>query len=43
MKTACEINMAKCAKAFIDVFTFSISQHKIFDREINGLSSMVTY
>lgn len=37
------INMAKGAKDFIDAYTFNISQHKNFDRELDGLSSMVAY
>lgn len=37
------VNMAKGAKDFIDAYTFAISQHKNFDRELDGLSSMVAY
>lgn len=37
------INMAKGAKDFIDIYTFNISQHRNFDREMNGMSSMVAY
>jgi catalase len=37
------INMVKGAKDFIDAYTFAISQHKNFDRELDGLSSMVAY
>ena len=37
------INMAKGAKDFIDAYTFNISQHGNFDREMDGLSSMVAY
>ncbi len=37
------INMAKGAKDFIAAYTFAISQHKNFDREMDGLSSMVAY
>jgi catalase len=37
------IKMAKGAKDFIDAYTYAISQHKNFDRELEGLSSMVAY
>lgn len=37
------INMVKEAKDFIDVYTFNISQHRNFDRELDGLSAMVAY
>ena len=37
------INMAEGAKNFIDAYTFNISQHKNFDRELDGLSSMVAF
>ena len=37
------INMVKGAKDFIDVYTFHISQHRNFDREMDGLSPMVAY
>ena len=37
------INMAKGAKNFVDAYTFNISQHKNFDRELDGLSSMVAF
>ena len=37
------INMVKGAKDFIDAYTWSISQHKNFDREMDGLSAMVAY
>ena len=37
------LNMVKGAKDFIDAYTFAISQHKNFDREFDGLSSMVAY
>lgn len=37
------INMAKGAKDFISVYTFNISRHRNFDREMDGLSSMVAY
>ncbi len=35
--------MAKGAKDFVDAYTFNISQHKNFDLEMDGLSSMVAY
>lgn len=37
------INMAEGAKNFIDAYTFNISQHKNFDRGLDGLSSMVAF
>lgn len=37
------ISMAKGAKDFVDAYTFAISQHKNFDRELEGLSTMVAY
>ncbi|OCL07639.1 catalase-domain-containing protein [Glonium stellatum] len=37
------IQMAKGAKDFIDAYTFEISQHKNFDREMEGYSTMVAY
>ena len=37
------INIAEGAKNFIDAYTFNISQHKNFDRELDGLSSMVAF
>lgn len=37
------IQMAKGAKDFVDAYTFAISQHKNFDREMNGLNAMVAY
>ena len=37
------ISLVKGAKDFIDAYTFAISQHKNFDRELDGLSSMVAY
>ena len=36
-------NMAKGAKNIIDAYTFNISQHKNFDRKLDGLSSMVAF
>ncbi|KAK8173385.1 catalase-like domain-containing protein [Phyllosticta citrichinensis] len=35
--------MAKGAKDFVDAYFFAISQHKNFDRELDGLSSQVAY
>lgn len=37
------IKMVRGAKEFLDAYTYAISQHKNFDREIEGLSSMVAY
>ena len=37
------IDMVKGAEDFIDAYTFNISQHKNFDRELDGLSSMVAF
>lgn len=37
------IKMVKGAKDFIDAYTFAISQHKNFDREMQGLNAMVAY
>lgn len=37
------VQMAKGAKDFVDAYTFAISQHKNYEREIEGLSSMVAY
>lgn len=35
--------MVKGAMDFIDTYTFNISQHRNFGREMDGLSSMVAY
>lgn len=37
------INMAKGAKDFLSAYTYAISQHKNYDRELDGLSTMVAY
>lgn len=37
------IKMVKGAKEFLDAYTYAISQHKNFDRELDGLSTMVAY
>ena len=37
------VKMVKGAKDFVDAYFFSISQHRNFDREMEGLSSMVAY
>lgn len=37
------LKMAKGAKDFVDAYTFEISQHKNFEREMKGFSSMVAY
>ena len=37
------VRMVKGAKDFVDAYLFSISQHRNFDREMDGLSSMVAY
>ena len=35
--------MAKGAKDFIDAYTYEISQHKNFERELKGFPMMVAY
>ena len=37
------LNLVKGSKDFIEAYAFAISQHKNFDRELDGLSSMVAY
>ena len=37
------VKMVKGAKDFLDAYTYAISQHKNFDRELDGLSSMVAF
>ena len=37
------VKMAKGAKDFVSAYTFAISQHKNFDRELAGLNAMVAY
>ncbi|KAF3769698.1 hypothetical protein M406DRAFT_105038 [Cryphonectria parasitica EP155] len=37
------VTIAKEAKSFVDQFFFSISQHRNWDRELDGLSTMVAY
>ncbi|KAL6706413.1 catalase 1 [Coniothyrium glycines] len=37
------LKMAKNAKDFLSAYTFAISQHKNFDRELAGLNAMVAY
>lgn len=37
------LKMVKEAKDFLDAYTYEISQHKNFDRELAGLSKMVAY
>lgn len=37
------VNMTKGAKDFVDAFTYEISQHKNWDREMEGLDEMVAY
>ncbi|KAI5367258.1 putative catalase hem-binding, catalase immune-responsive domain, catalase core [Septoria linicola] len=37
------IQMAKGAAAFVDAYFFAISQHKNFDRELQGFPQMVAY
>ncbi|KAJ4292441.1 catalase 1 [Kalmusia sp. IMI 367209] len=37
------VQMAKGAKDFVDAYTWAISQHKNFERESEGLSSLVAY
>lgn len=37
------LNMVKGATNFVDAFTYNISLHRNFDREADGLTSMVAY
>lgn len=37
------LKMAKGAKEFVDAYTYAISCHKNWDRELDGLSTMVAY
>jgi catalase len=37
------VKMAKGAKDFVSAYTFAISQHRNFDRELAGLNAMVAY
>jgi len=37
------VSMVKEAKDFVSAYTFAISQHKNFERELKGLNSMVAY
>ncbi|KAF2189195.1 catalase-domain-containing protein [Zopfia rhizophila CBS 207.26] len=37
------VKMAKGAKDFVDAYTYAISCHRNFDREMDGLSTMVAY
>lgn len=37
------INLARGAKDFLGAYTYAISQHKNYDREVDGLSAMVAY
>ncbi|KAK5129282.1 catalase A [Meristemomyces frigidus] len=37
------IKMAKGAKDFVDAYTFEISQHKNFEREMNGFPMMIAF
>jgi catalase len=37
------IKMAKGAKDFVDAYTFAISRHRNWDRELDGLSAMIAY
>ncbi|KAF2751416.1 catalase-domain-containing protein [Sporormia fimetaria CBS 119925] len=37
------LNMAKGAKDFLSAYAFAISQHKNYERELDGLASMVAY
>lgn len=37
------LKMAKGAKEFVDAYTFEISQHKNFEREMKGFNMMVAY
>lgn len=37
------LNMVKGAKNFMDAFTYNISMHRNWDRELDGLAEMVAY
>jgi len=37
------VELAKNAKGFLDKFLYSVSQHRVWDRELDGLSMMVAY
>lgn len=37
------VKMAKGAKDFVDAYTYAISQHKNYERELKGFSAMVAY
>lgn len=37
------VEMVKGAKDFVSAYTFAISQHRNFDRELTGLSTMIAY
>jgi catalase len=37
------VKIAKGAKDFLNAYTYAISQHKNYDRELEGLSAMVAY
>jgi len=37
------LNMVKGAKSFVDAYAFNISQHRNFQRELDGLTSMVAF
>jgi catalase len=37
------LRMVKGAKSFLDAYAFNISQHRNFQRELDGLTSMVAY
>ena len=37
------LQMVKGAKDFVDAYTFEISQHKNWQRELDGLSAQVAY
>ncbi|KAB8298939.1 hypothetical protein EYC80_001091 [Monilinia laxa] len=42
-KTEEGLNMVKGAKSFLDAYTYNISQHRNFQRELDGLTSLVAY
>ena len=37
------VKMAKNAKNFVEAYSYTISQHRNWDRELGGLSTMVAY
>lgn len=38
-----KLNMVKGAKSFVDAYAYNISQHRNFQRELDGLAAMVAF